>query len=238
MWGGEGIDAKNGASNGLIHHNTVSNVQSTGVYVDAYSLSDTNISVYNNRLQNTGTNGIGISGEVGGTVDGVYIYNNIVSGAQAGIRIPEYSDGSASNLNNIEVINNNIYNNGGSALGGGGGIRIGQWPSPHINGLVIRNNIVSQNYEYQIVHDPNVNHANIVIDNNLIDGYKGYINEVLGTNYLTGNPLFVNANNGDFHLQSTSPAIDKGSSVGAPNMDFDGKSRPRGASYDIGAIEY
>jgi len=58
-----------------------------------------------------------------------------------------------------------------------------------------------------------------------------------GTNYITGNPLFVNANGGDFHIQKNSPAIDRGSSIGAPAVDFDGKSRPSGAGYDIGAFE-
>ncbi len=238
VWGGEGIVAKQNSYNGLIHNNVVSNVKSTGIYVDAYALNVDNISVYNNRLYNTGNNGIGISAEAGGTANDIHIYNNIVSGAQVGIRIPEYNDGTKSDIKNIEVINNNIYNNGGSNLGGGGGIWIGQYPNSYINGLVVRNNIVSQNYQYQIMQTPNANNANIVIDNNLIDGYNGYTNEILGTSNITGNPLFVNTNGGDFHLQSTSPAIDKGSPVNAPNIDFDGKYRPSGSGYDIGAFEY
>jgi hypothetical protein len=51
------------------------------------------------------------------------------------------------------------------------------------------------------------------------------------------NPLFVNESSKDFHLQSTSPCIDKGASVGVTN-DFDGVSRPQGTGYDIGAYEY
>ena len=35
-----------------------------------------------------------------------------------------------------------------------------------------------------------------------------------------------------------SPAIDNGSSIGAPTVDFDGHSRPQGAGYDIGAFVY
>jgi hypothetical protein len=57
---------------------------------------------------------------------------------------------------------------------------------------------------------------------------------------ITTNPLFVNyqANgSGDYHVQSTSPAIDKGLSASAPTTDLDGKVRPQGAAFDIGAYE-
>ena len=41
----------------------------------------------------------------------------------------------------------------------------------------------------------------------------------------------------DFHLQSSSPAIDAGTNVGLTS-DYDGVSVPRGAGYEIGAYEY
>ena len=55
---------------------------------------------------------------------------------------------------------------------------------------------------------------------------------------LTSNPQFVNATTSNFHLQATSPAIDTGSADGSPRFDFDGKLRPIGSGYDIGAYEY
>jgi len=48
-------------------------------------------------------------------------------------------------------------------------------------------------------------------------------------------PGFVAADN--FHLASTSPAIDTGTATGAPDHDFDGRPRPSGARFDIGAFE-
>ncbi len=51
------------------------------------------------------------------------------------------------------------------------------------------------------------------------------------------NPLFVNEASGDYHLQISSPCIDKGADMGVTN-DYDGNSRPLGLGYDIGAYEY
>ncbi|MCP3684256.1 MAG: right-handed parallel beta-helix repeat-containing protein, partial [bacterium] len=75
------------------------------------------------------------------------------------------------------------------------------------------------------------------IDNNLIDGFSGYSFEVDGENYIEGDPLFINPSVFNFRLQEGSPAIDNGSSINAPDIDFDGNTRPLGISYDIGAFE-
>jgi parallel beta-helix repeat protein len=50
------------------------------------------------------------------------------------------------------------------------------------------------------------------------------------------NPLFVNEASGDYHLQSGSPCIDKGTDIGVTD-DLDGRSRPQGVGFDIGAYE-
>jgi parallel beta-helix repeat protein len=51
---------------------------------------------------------------------------------------------------------------------------------------------------------------------------------------------FVNPSGGigDYHLIVTSPAIDAGSAVSAPNIDKDGIARPQDSGFDIGAYEY
>jgi serralysin len=54
----------------------------------------------------------------------------------------------------------------------------------------------------------------------------------------TGDPLFVNEAGLDFHLKSGSPAIDTGLNTPDVTQDYDGISRPQGASTDIGAYEY
>ncbi|NIO21851.1 MAG: hypothetical protein GTN76_14255 [Candidatus Aenigmarchaeota archaeon] len=56
-------------------------------------------------------------------------------------------------------------------------------------------------------------------------------------NSLTQDPLFEDLQNGDFHLQTNSPAIDRGTNVGL-TIDFEGNSIPYGSAPDIGAYEY
>lgn len=62
------------------------------------------------------------------------------------------------------------------------------------------------------------------------------------THAITADPQFVSLSSTppDFHLQSTSPAINAGTSdVGSVlNYDYDMISRPQNSAYDIGAYEY
>jgi len=59
-----------------------------------------------------------------------------------------------------------------------------------------------------------------------------------GTAIQVGDPRFADESGFDFHLQSTSPAIDKADTAQAPKTDFDGNPRPSGLAADIGAFEF
>ncbi len=63
-----------------------------------------------------------------------------------------------------------------------------------------------------------------------------------GDGNIDSNPLFVHAEPGptppDLHLTANSPAIDTGTSDGAPNTDLEGNPRPQGEGFDMGAYEY
>ena len=51
-------------------------------------------------------------------------------------------------------------------------------------------------------------------------------------------PQFVNVSGKDFHIQSTSPAINTGVTLSTVKDDRDGTPRPQGAGYDRGAYEF
>jgi len=62
----------------------------------------------------------------------------------------------------------------------------------------------------------------------------------LGEGNIYGDPLFISpawGSNGDYHLQNENPAIDKGTANDAPSTDLEGRPRPQGNSFDIGAYE-
>jgi parallel beta-helix repeat protein len=73
--------------------------------------------------------------------------------------------------------------------------------------------------------------APVVAYSCIAGGYDGEAN-------IDVNPLLVDAVAGDLRLQSVSPCIDTGTSVGAPGYDIVGIPRPQGAGYDMGAYEY
>ncbi|VVB59740.1 Right handed beta helix region [uncultured archaeon] len=227
----ESIDLKIGTSTGSVHHNDISPTESAGIYIDAWDAQSGNIDIYDNYIHdssNAGTRGIAIGAEQGGSAKYINVYNNIVANlAATGINIPWYSKGT---VDNVKIINNVVYKTDTlSQWAGGIGIQANTNGGTTTN-IIVRNNIVSQNGVAQISNGIG---SSATITNNLIDGSGG----VTGSNYVTGSPQFVNAAGGDFHLQSSSPAINNGISTDAPDKDYDGKSRPQGNGYDIGAYE-
>jgi hypothetical protein len=225
----EGIDVKAGVSNGKIFGNHVYDTSSSGIYVDAWDSFAKDIDVYNNNVHDQRLpwgGGFDVSSEKGGTVENVRFYNNIAyNNPAAGIAIGWVSSGP---VRNITIIGNTFYGNG-DGTDWGGGIDI---VYANAQNVLVRNNIVSQNNNYQINY-PN-RRSDVIVDHNLIDGLENKV----GSYYVSGNPQFVNPKNGDFHLKSTSSAIDKGSPNDSPNVDFEGNHRPMGSGYDIGAFEF
>ncbi len=229
----EGIDAKSGCSDGIISNNYVFNARAVGIYIDAgypdpLYTSSHNIHVYGNVCDSC-VSPIAIASEERCPGEDIWIYNNIITNAPYGNGIVVANFVKSGPLKDIYIINNTIYNSNHR------GIYINNF---NVRNIYIRNNICSQNQLAQIALKPpsgnNEPIDSVYIENNLIYGTN--INH--GIFPVFGNPGFVNASAGDFHLLATSPAIDKGTAVDAPSVDFDSVMRPRGGQYDIGAYEY
>jgi hypothetical protein len=225
----EGIDLKDGSTNGTVRHNIVHDVTQTGIYVDAWNKPTHDITLDGNLVHDSANHGIELSSEQGGALSNIYVYNNIVYHNQyVGLMI---SNQSTAALTNLQIVNNTLPNNGWKDWGGGIWV-----DNPYVKQLVIRNNILSQSIYFQLRVSLTVPATNVILDHNLIDGYRGHADEgeTRGTVYLTGSPAFLSVSSGNYHIGAKSPAIKAGLATGAPSDDYDGSSRPSNV-IDLGA---
>ncbi len=239
----EGLDAKDGASDGKICGNEIVRAQAVGIYVDAWDKHTYNIEVFSNTVRDTlDNNGFALASEMGGLLENVCVYNNLAyHNRYCGLVVTTNGPGGASGqhpMRGIYVLNNSFHDSGWETWGGGIAV-----DNPDARGVVVRNNICSQNLYFQMAVAAAVAPQNVSIDHNLIDGFRGTEGETRGRDSVEGDPRFLNASVGDFHLRAGSPAIDRGSADRAPGDDFDGRARPQDGdgngttAYDIGAFE-
>lgn len=255
-----GIDIKESSQNGLVHHNTVNNMNAAGIYVDGWHAGANGTATLNHIdiYQNTTSNGGGITigcEQADGVVEYINIYNNLVLNASfAGIQVRgAWGDGLRKN---ITIYNNTIY--GALPAGGNGGAGI-YVTTAHLgsnNGdaaVIIRNNI-SMFYFLssgggsvgQIRAGSAAIAAFIAADHNIVFGPQSCSTEfpscveVGGRVSANAVSVFNNPGGFDLHLKTGSPAIDNGIAVNLVLTDFDGSLRPQpaGTAYDIGAYEY
>jgi hypothetical protein len=190
---------------------------------------------------------IGVPGACN-TVHGIYasnlgglIANNIVYRASSyGIHLWHA-------VRNVVIANNTVFANGSDHMGGG--IVIGNGDAPGgviLDFTTVINNIVYKNpgasiREYCYSRE-NCIGAHNVIANNLVNGNGNGISLIVtsATATVLTDPQFVDFKadgTGDYHLKSTSPAVNQGRSAFAPAYDMDNVARPRGSAVDIGAYE-
>jgi Abnormal spindle-like microcephaly-assoc'd, ASPM-SPD-2-Hydin/Protein of unknown function (DUF1565) len=157
-------------------------------------------------------------------------FNNVVSNVTANCVSSWHA------ATNLTVSGNTIMNCGGA------GVSIGADGSAGNDANSIVSDNIVRNSPYGFAENGAVSGTRFI--NNLVfsdaTNFKLLSGSQTGT--VSGDPLNINytgsAVTGDYHLQSTSPAKDAGTSTGAPTKDIEGGSRPINALYDIGAYEY
>ena len=144
------------------------------------------------------------------TMSNVVIRKNVIyDNADCGILI-KYEP-----MANIRIHNNVIY---GNACG----IEV----YTDIDHFEIVNNILASNTGGHIGISGSL--TNSLISHNLFDHPSSIGSGITDNHPIFENPFFINAANGDFHLQTGSPAIDAGLDIGLPY---------NGAAPDLGAYE-
>jgi hypothetical protein len=147
----------------------------------------------------------------------------------------------------VTISNNTVFANGSTAMGGGIVIGVGDSPggvqlknTKVVNNLVV-NNPRSGIQQYCYSGQSCIGSGNVVA-NNLVYGNGSAITMKVGsaTGTVSADPKFVSyspTGTGDYRLQSTSPAVNKGTTTSAPTTDILDVARPKGGAIDIGAYE-
>jgi len=138
------------------------------------------------------------------------------------------------------IVAQNKAAEGGGIFSGGGTLTL---TNCTVTGNIARDQIGS------IEGRGDVSITNCIFCDNSQDGHLSYDFDVTysdiadyshelhpGVGNINEDPMFVDPDNGDYHLQVGSPCIDAGTSDGAPVDDLEGN--PRYASPDMGAYEY
>jgi hypothetical protein len=247
----EGIDVKETASYGLVHHNHVHHCDRQALYIDAWFGVLEDIQMYDNVAHHCEA-GIAVSCEDGPLARDLHIHRNLVYDNRAtGLFFSRW--GKDLLRKNVHICNNTFYRNGCGA---------GDQPDPdywltgglylftiHLEEVIIRNNIFSLNSPFEIGRsqdygEEGLEERNILIDYNLIHDVntvpdpfymatwtRDSVYSITGDPVIEDDPLFVDASGGDFRLQAASPAID----AGHPEALY---NDPDGSRNDIGAFPH
>ncbi len=185
-----------------------------------YRDDNTNAIVKNNLIHNTGEAGIILN-----ACRGVKIYNNTIyknyptKGYFAGITLSSYGGFPCFNT---DIQNNIISECDAYAI----------WmesPSLELLGLIMSNNLYYHPTKTKTHYVRN-------IGTYTLSEYQAATGKE--QNSLFSNPDFVDASSSNFHLKSTSKAIEMGVTLADVPLDLDGIPRPQEAKYDMGVYEF
>ncbi|HWR27283.1 MAG TPA: right-handed parallel beta-helix repeat-containing protein [Candidatus Thermoplasmatota archaeon] len=241
------LDLANNTKNCNIYKNTIVTTQGSGIKLDGSQSNkvnawDENISIYNNHFSGSYT-AIKIGVEKKGGCKNISFYNNIINTVSSypGVKL-EGATGYSQLLDNIVIKHNTIQ-----VSGTGSPLQVEQ-PPAKLRNIYVANNIFQgdgsaswqvrssvSNFTDSCFHFYNniYNHTTKPANTAWVDGRHKF-----ETTAILSSPQFVNRKTGDFHLNSTSPAIDAADSTYTVPFDYDGRTRPQNTIPDIGAYEF
>ena len=191
--------------------------QGGGIYVINSAPTITNCIIVNNMATSNSNNsqggGIYLGNAGSATLVNCVIVRNTSNYEGGGL----YIYNARASLINCTITRNVAVN--------GGGLYVRHKPA-----VTITNSIFWGNTPNEVIRDkkntPSPKFSYSIVQG----GYSGYGN-------MKKDPMFIGS--GDFyHLADKSPAINRGTSKLAPEIDIDGDKRPEGKRIDIGADEY
>ena len=231
---GGGIYVRGAASAQIIHNSITNNTTDYGGGVSLFAAGTPTL--LNNTISGNGAEYAG---------GGIYAVNqsdaNILQNLITGNRSPVSGAGlyisPPSGTRGALLVNNTIAGN----FGGDSGVFLGGFDAQ----VQLSNNIVAAATSVPtVLCDTTYSTTPPVFDHNDLfnsagPATQGSCSQVIGTSgNISADPKFASA--GDFHLQSSSPAIDAGNSSAPllPSTDLDGKPRISGVAVDQGAYEF
>ncbi len=220
-----------------IHDINYSDPQNVNPHIDCFQTwADSNheaakdIIFEQNRCDNISQAHSVDEGAVGFTIansaGGILIRNNIIS-TYVGILIQQ--------SNGVSILNNTLVSSTS--------LDIRYYPlgiqADNSTNILIENNIL-YDQPGNVIY---IKNSEVASQRNLVyrsDGRPIYTTDTYNraNDLWNVNPLFVNADAGDYHLRADSPAIDAGVQVNDVPNDYEGNPRPRGNGFDIGAFEF
>ncbi|MGE5557331.1 MAG: right-handed parallel beta-helix repeat-containing protein [Bacillota bacterium] len=235
----EGIDIKENASHGVVHHNYVHGVTRQGLYADAWFGELTDIEFHHNVVTDSMC-GIAVSSENGPETSDIRIHHNLLyKNNFYGVYFSEW--GADLPRRNILIENNTLWMN---YIGGI------YFSSDNISDVSIRNNIIAENALFQIGFsdrwsEDEIREKNIEAEYNLICQSKTvtypvwtwspkgdrWASPCTGANTVSALPGFTDAANDIYTLAADSAAID----AGKPGKSYNDPNRTRS---DIGFMYF
>jgi predicted outer membrane repeat protein len=180
----------------------------------------------NQVIANNGGIGAGIYVQAGNpTLDNNVIAKNVGQIQAAGIYILSSSP---------KLRHNTLAANVG---GDGSGLFITDLGVQPANIEAVNNIFVDHTLAITLTAGNKITLRNDLWNNNAQDwGGNGIVDDKGG--HVRADPLFVNADGNDYHLQAASPARDQGAGDAGVSLDYDNQTRPADNGFDIGADEF